>query len=299
MRSKLIASLILLLVIAVPSLAESIRLTVDPLARAGSPKALATEYLKKLLEERSSGRIQVTVASGTDSSFVAALQAMDSQQIQMILPEIRNLGNRLPGLEIFELPFLYKDRQHLQRIIDGEIGTQILNETQHPKLKPLAIWDGTSRQLLAGETLISPGNIPSALFKVEHEGQTKTNHPWQEVELTDTSQQPQRNNVQALTLTNHSISSSVLLVHQGFWDQLPEDMKVIISGAVQDATLYARELADQADKKALERLKEDATISIHLLSAQQLSRWQEAMRQVYEQSTDQAKMKIVDTITKD
>lgn len=295
MRLRLIASLFILLLLAAHGLAEPIKIAINPLASTGSPKALATEYLKRLLEERSSGRIHVTVIESADSNFDNILESLNKQQVQLALPEIRDLRNRLPVLQVFELPFLFRDRQHLYRVIDSETGLQILQASQQHNLKPLAVWDGATRQLLTDEILPSPGDIPSLLFAGVNTNRNE--NTLLEIQLPEASRLGGQQELDTLTLTNHSISGCVLLTHQGFWDRLPEDIKVIINGSVKDATLYIRELAERRDKDALDALKRNEHISTHSLSPEQRELWQKAMQQLYSQNLDQAKLNFIDMIT--
>ena len=302
MRLKLFTPLFILLLLAAPGWAESINLTINPLAAEGSPKALATEYLKKLLQERSSARIQVTISHATDETFSSVLEALNRQDIQLALPEIRDLKGTLPMLQIYELPFLFRDRQHLHRVIDNQFSAQIAQGAQQLNLKPLAVWDGATRQLLAGGALTFPGDIPAALIASALSGNPETTQRldrWLEIQLPEASYHSTEHKLKALTLTNHSMATSVLPTNRKYWDQLPEDLKVIILGAIEDATTYLRELSEQADDRALNELKKNGSISTHPLSSQQRVHWQKVTQRLYTQTLDQEILKIVDTITKD
>lgn len=301
MRLTLAGSLLILLLFAAPGMAEPIKLAISPLGPAGSPKVLAAEYLGKLLEERSSGRLHITIVEETDSSQANIQKKLERQQIQLALPELSNLGEQLPLLNIYELSFLFRDRQHLQQAIDSETGQQVLKTSQQTGLKPLTVWDGSTRQLLADETLTTVSNLQQE-FITALQSNAATSNPnqsrWRESTLSDASRQTEQFELTTLTLTNHGFSSCVLLTHQDFWGSLPDDLKVIITGAVNDATLYLRELAEQHDNETLESLRKDDRIKVQTLPVEQRMKWHKTMLGHYKKSMDREKLEIVDNIIK-
>lgn len=301
MRLTLAGSLLILLFFAVPGMAEPINLAISPLGPAGSPKVLAAEYLGKLLEERSSSRLHVSIIEETDSNQADIQKKLENQQIQMALPEISNLGEQLPLLNIYEFPFLFQDRPHLHQAIDSETGQKILRMSQQTGLKPLVVWDGSTRQLLANDTLTTVSNIQQEFITALQSNASISNSNksrWLESTLSDANRQAEQFELNTLTLTNHGFSCCVLLTHQDFWDSLPDDLKVIITGAVNDATRYLRELAEQLDKETLESLRKDNRIKVQTLPVAQRMKWHKTMLGHYKKSMDRTKLEIVDNIIK-
>ncbi|PLX88369.1 MAG: hypothetical protein C0619_12930 [Desulfuromonas sp.] len=279
--------------------AEAIEISIAPLATEGTPKALASEYLKRLLEERSSNRIRVKLIPNSDIASEQLLDALSTNRIQLALPEIRSTRTLIPLLQIYEIPFLFRDRQHLHHIQDEGIGERILQQSASQQFKPLAIWDGTSRQLIAEQAQTGPDNNVDRLFQVLRPGTDIAEHPWREVKLSDLARLQTINSTSTLTLTHHSTVNSVLLTSQQFWGSLPDDLKVILSGAVKDATYYARELAEQADQKALENLAERKDLNLYALANAERNQWQKKLRQLYSEHLDKVKLSFTGMIIRD
>ena len=55
------------------------------------------------------------------------------------------LENFAPKLKIFGLPFLFKDKTHLFKVLDGPIGKELLQESEKYWLKGIGFYDSGSR----------------------------------------------------------------------------------------------------------------------------------------------------------
>ncbi|MDT8421276.1 MAG: hypothetical protein RQ754_12670 [Desulfuromonadales bacterium] len=299
MRLSYIGLLLILLLSLGHRQAGATEIAIAPLAAEGTPKALATEYLKRLLEERSSSRIRVRLVPDSEISSGQLLEALSTNRIQLALPETRSTRTLLPLLQIYEVPFLLRDRQQLHQVLDGNIGERILQQSTGQQLKPLAIWDGTSRQLLAERPLTGPDNSVDRLFQGRQSGVDMAEQTWREVKLSDMARMKTDSRTSTLTLTHHSTVNSVLLTSLQFWERLPEDLKIILSGAVKDATDYARELAEQADQKALVALAGRPEVKLYHLPPAERSLWQKKFRQLYPEQLDKVKSSFAGMIIRD
>ncbi|HKJ05151.1 MAG TPA: TRAP transporter substrate-binding protein DctP [Geopsychrobacteraceae bacterium] len=298
MLFRLISSLFVLLLLITPGLAEPISIVINPLAPVESPKILATEYLKKLIMERSDGRIELTINNNSQLSTQQILDALNTKQFQLALLDVRDIDIMFPMLEIYDLPFMFKDRRHLHRVIDNEIGRSISRVAPDQKMQILSIWDGASRQILAEQSISTfEGDLP-LFFTASRAVRSANDGDWVECTLTDTDKLSRRTTLDTLTLTNHSFSTAALLTHQRFWTQLPEDLKIIIIGAIEDASLYIRELAEQADKETLQHLEKDGKIDIATLPQKERTLWRKKALTFFQNTRSQQKSHIIDTIMK-
>ena len=304
MRLRFIGLFFLLLVSTTTAKAESIDLKINSMAPATAAKTLVTNYLKKLLEERSHGRIHVQVINGFNMTAAQAVRDLKQQPDQIIIPEIRDLSQLVPYLKVFELPFLYRDRQHLHQVIDQKIGLGLLSTGVPKNLKLLGIWEKGANYLFSDSALPSPDAVADKSLRGAAQ-QTSTFYfrtispclppglsadqkhaSWCETTLPEVVTQPAENRLANLTLTQHSIASSALLTDMFFWQHLAEDLKVIISDAVKDATIYARELA----------LHVQGRIQIHQLSHHQRQLWRNKMLRLYSATNDEVEKKLIEKI---
>lgn len=298
MHLRLIGSLTILLLLATTGLAEPIHIKIAPLSDAETPNVLATKYLTRLITERSSGRLQVTIIDNSDLNPDNFAEAFRTQDIQLALVNTEKLRQHFPLLKVYELPFLFQDREHLRQTIDSDIGQLIIQPTPPNDLHPLAVWDNTSRQILSNSDHKTPGALASRLLSDPLFSERKQGAAWLDCPLTEIPFWAKEYALDTATLTNHRFSCCVLLTSISFWNQLPEDLKVIIDGAVMDATHYHRELIEQADAEALERIERNDLLKTIYLTAEERQNWFEATRQFYPDVTTQEESILIEKISR-
>ncbi|MBE9487288.1 MAG: TRAP transporter substrate-binding protein DctP [Chloroflexi bacterium] len=297
MRLLLLITSILLL-LATSAFAEPTMIKLSQLATPGSTKVLAIGYFKKLLEERSHGRLLVEIIDSKQSDTPDSLEQLERHKIQLAVPDLTNLSFRFQDLQLLELPFLFRNLQQLQSFIESSSGKQLFSSLEQQNYKALAFWDSSFRHLIAscplptatdarGLNFIGAENrLASVLFKKINAGQPPiTNHTGyncrtlDEVQITDLDKNTVQYGMppQIVTLSNHSVTGHLILAHREFWEGLPEDLKVITQNAMKDAGDYARELAEQADQLAVQQIEKGGTLGIYRLSPAQREQWRKTL----------------------
>lgn len=303
MYLRLIGSVLMVLLFAGPVLAKPISIKIVQPATGSTTENRAVNYLIKLIEERSGGRIQFEQVQGTDGK--TDLRDLQGGQIQLLLLDSTALYRKHPLLQLFELPFLYADRHQLHKVIDSAIGRQILQTLQQGGLKPFCYWDKSFRQLAANRPLLLPEqanglefNDRESLLTEVFQGKITYSPREQgvEISLAELGAWRPDGSITDLTLSNHAATGDLLLTSQIFWDELPEDLKVIVSGAIKDATVYARELMTQADKLALQKQKKRGRFRFHRLTPEQRTAWQKVMLRVYRQHFPEKELHFIEMI---
>lgn len=106
----------------------------------------ASLKFKELVEERSNGKFQVDVypkTLGGDRELMEALQigTADFAEINTAV-----LATVSPSLGVLDLPYIFVNREHAYRVLDGEIGQKLLDETsQKSGLIGLDYWENGFR----------------------------------------------------------------------------------------------------------------------------------------------------------
>ena len=124
MYFRFLSVALVILALAGPVLAEPIQVKIKAETVSGS-ESRAIVYLGKLFEERSGGRLQIETL--TFSEEKQGLQAVRANNIQLLLTAASDLDSLFPLVKVLGLPFLYRDREDLHQVLDGEIGAQILD----------------------------------------------------------------------------------------------------------------------------------------------------------------------------
>ena len=313
MYKSIIGLIALFVLLGTPVLAETFSVTISRTSEPGNPQRLATDYLKKLLEERSQGRMRVTLAMTDFKPVDSPLQAPAQQRSQLALVDLAKSTRWLPQLKFLQLPFLFRDLQHLYQVLDNEIGQQIFQADKQPEHIPLSVWDLGFRQLATSIPLLIPeqlrgmvitapqGNTGFTFKQVNDARRQATRSDLQytvafgyDMLLSELTEKPPQQ-VSNLTLSNHILSGRILIVSRSFWNSLPEDLKLIVKGAIKDATLYFRELAQQDERQALRQL-ENGPLKVHHLTPAQRKSWQAEMQYIYPKLMGNTDLQIVESI---
>lgn len=100
MISKLTGLFIFLLLVSVAPRAGAIDVVIDPLAQPQSTHWLVGDYLKKILAERSHGRLQTEILSSrTSRSLNQAVEDLQRQKVQIIITELQTQHDLSSGSE--------------------------------------------------------------------------------------------------------------------------------------------------------------------------------------------------------
>jgi tripartite ATP-independent transporter DctP family solute receptor len=101
---------------------------------AGYPTVAAVESLGRKLEQASAGRLSVQMyASMQLGGEKEAIEQAQVGAIQFARVSVGALGPVIDDLNVFNLPFLFRNTAHMQKVIDGPIGDELLEKvTNNP-----------------------------------------------------------------------------------------------------------------------------------------------------------------------
>ena len=117
----------------------------------GYPTVTAVESLGKKLEQATNGRYSVQMfASMTLGGEKEAIEQAQVGAIQFARVSVGALGPVINDLNVINLPFLFRNTAHMQKVIDGPIGKELLDKvTSNPNagLVGLCWMDAGARSL--------------------------------------------------------------------------------------------------------------------------------------------------------
>src|SRR5215510_13666736 len=102
---------------------------------AGYPTVVAVENLGKKLDKASNGRLSVQMFGSMQlGGEKEAIEQAQVGAIQFARVSVGALGPVIDELNVFNLPFLFRNTAHMQKVIDGPIGQELLDKvTNNPK----------------------------------------------------------------------------------------------------------------------------------------------------------------------
>src|SRR3984957_18945506 len=100
----------------------------------GYPTVTAVEEMGKALEKATDGRLSVQMyASMQLGGEKEAIEQAQIGAIALARVSVGALGPVVNDLNVLNLPFLFRDTAHMQKVIDGAIGQELLDKvTNHP-----------------------------------------------------------------------------------------------------------------------------------------------------------------------
>src|SRR5438034_10319184 len=96
---------------------------------AGYPTVVAVENIGKKLDAATKGRL--TVAMYPSMQLGGEKEAIEQAQVGAIAfarVSVGALGPVIDDLNVFNLPFVFRNTEHMQHVIDGQIGQELLDK---------------------------------------------------------------------------------------------------------------------------------------------------------------------------
>ena len=290
-----------------------------------TPKGRAAAYFAKLVEQRTKGRVKVQVYPNSqlykDSDEIAALQ---KGSVQMLAPSLAKFGQLgLPQFEVFNLPHIFDDYADAHRVTFGPIGKELLNKLQSKGIVGLAYWDNGFKQMSANKPLRKPEDMKGLKMRVQPsavlQAQMRTLGAIPEVMdfsaayqalksgAVDGTENPASNfftqqmqDVQKhLSVTHHGYVGYAVIVNKKFWDRLPADVRVTLTAALREATIFANDIALGANIDALEAIERTGKTQVLRLTAQERTEWKKALLPVHREMESRVGRSLIQAIYKE
>ena len=274
-----------------------------------TPKGLAANRFKMLVEQRSGGRIGVQVFPNAQLyGDHDEMQALQLGAVDMVAPSLSKFGRiGLPEFELFDLPFLFDDLTAVRRITLGPLGQKLLQGLPRQGLVGLGFFDNGFKQMSANRPLLEPGDFVNLRMRVQASrviaaqmralGARPVTLPFSETRralesgVVDGTENPvsnfwtqQMHQVQSdLSLTEHGYLGYAVVTNQRFWQHLQGNDRTLINQALREALAFANQIADTQNDLALQALRQAGSTRIHSLTPGQRTRLHQAVQPVQQQ----------------
>ena len=258
----------------------------------GYPTVVAVENMGKKLEAATNGRIKFQMFPG---SVLGDEKAMIEQTqvgaINVLRTSLGPVGPVVPEVNVFNMPFVFRDVAHMRAVIDGPIGQELLDKisASSARLVGLAWMDGGSRSLytkkpvrkpddLKGQKIRMMGN-PLFVDTMNAMGGNGISMGYGEVfsALQTGVIDGAENNPPSLftanhfktgakfyTQTNHLISPEIVVMSKVTWDRLSRDDQALVRRLAREAQLEQRTLWDKATAEYTAKLKAEGVEFIEI-----------------------------------
>lgn len=135
----------------------------------GYPTVVAEESMGRTLEKESNGELKFKYfPGGVLGSEKEVIEQMQAGAIQMSRVSLGIVGPVVPDVNVFNMPFIFRDQAHMRAVIDGEVGDAILDRITNSEfgLVALAWMDGGTRNLYTKKPVRSPKDLHGMKIRV-------------------------------------------------------------------------------------------------------------------------------------
>ncbi len=129
----------------------------------GYPTVEAIERMGKKLEKATNGRISIqmfpSMQLGGEKEMIEQAQ-VGALQIARI--SVGAMGPVVGDLNVFNMPFIFRDEGHMRRVIDGPIGQELLERTSNAPTSRLIVlgWmDAGTRNVYSNKPVTKPADL--------------------------------------------------------------------------------------------------------------------------------------------
>ncbi len=129
---------------------------------AGYPTVVAIESMGKKLDAATLGRIKIQTFPGAVlGQEKEAVEQVQLGAIQIARISLGVMGPVVNEVNVFNMPFVFRNEAHMRAVIDGPIGQEILDKvTASPaRLVGLGFMDGGSRSLYTKKKVTKPEDL--------------------------------------------------------------------------------------------------------------------------------------------
>ena len=234
-------------------------------------------YMAERVWEKSDGHMRLDVYPsgqlGSERENVEMLQ-IGSLAITKVSAAI--MEGFAPSYRVFGLPYIFKSIEHNHRVLDSDIGRDILLDGEQFWLRGLTFYDAGSRSFYTKDKPIDhPDDLrglkirvmqsPSAVNMIRALGGSPTPISWGELytALQGGVVDGAENNPPSFYLSHHyevcryysinehSTIPDVLLISTKIWNQLTEQEQQWLQEAADESAVYQRELWKESEMESL------------------------------------------------
>ncbi|QOZ80002.1 TRAP transporter substrate-binding protein [Bradyrhizobium sp. CCBAU 53351] len=251
------------------------------------PTVQALRYMGALIAERTQGRHEIKVFHsrqlGEEKETIEQTRvgAIDLNRTNVAL-----IGNFVPAMNVLAMPFLFRSIEHMQKVLDGPVGSEILDSFEPYGFVGLAFYDSGARSIYNGVRPVkSIADLKGLRIRVQQSelmsqmiralGAEPVEMPYGQVltglanHLVDGAENNWPSFVTTdhyrhaghYTLTEHTMSPEVLVISLKAWQSLSPDDQKIFREAAQRSSRFMREKWRDLDEQS-QRKAEEAGVTI-------------------------------------
>jgi len=267
---------------------------------------MGAQRFADLLKDRTNGRIKITIfpSGQLAKGEREALEGLQQGTIDMYVGSTGPVGNFAPAFQMLDVPFMFRDFSHVDKVLDGPIGKSILAELNKAQIRGLAFWENGFRNLTNSKHPVrQPEDMKDIKLRTMENrvhieawkslGAAPTPMAWGEVygalqsKVIDGQENPiavvysaQLASVQKyMTLSRHVYSPAIIAISLGRWSEMPKADQDLAAKTAAEVATYQRKLGRDQETKWVAELRQRGMEVVDQIDA---AAWQRAMKPVFD-----------------
>ena len=247
----------------------------------GHPVHKAMMFMAEKVREKSGGRMQVQVFPGEQlGNEKECIEALQLGYLAMTKTSSAPLEGFVPKMRVFGIPYLFRDADHLWKVLNGPIGKEILLAGEPKRLRGLCYYDAGARSFYAKRPINKPSDLAGMKIRVQNSimstkmvwamGGSPTTVPWGELytALDQGVVDGAENNAPSFRtsrhyevcpyycLDEHTCLPDVLVISTRVWNKLSPEQQRVLQEAADESVVYQRKIWAEAEVKDLQTVQE-------------------------------------------
>jgi tripartite ATP-independent transporter DctP family solute receptor len=245
------------------------------------PTVQALRYMGRQIAEKTGGRHQIRVFHSRQlGEEKETIEQTRAGAIDLNRTNVALIGTFVPAMNVLAMPFLFRSIEHLQKVLDGPIGTEILNSFEPYGFVGLAFYDSGARSIYNSVRPVrSIADLKGLRLRVQQSelmsdmiralGAEPIELPYGQVltglatGLVDGAENNWPSFVTTdhykyagyYTLTEHTMSPEVLVMSQKAWQSLSLEDRKIFREAAAGSSRFMREKWKDLEERSRQQAK--------------------------------------------
>jgi tripartite ATP-independent transporter DctP family solute receptor len=248
----------------------------------------AMTVMANRLREKSGGTLTIEIfPNGQLGSETECIEQLQQGALALTKTSAAPLESFIPELAIFGVPYLFRDEAHFWRLIESELGQQLLAAGSGQGIRGLCYYDAGARSFYTVKRpVLSPSDLEgmkirvqqskTAMDMVEALGGKPTPIPFGELytALQSSLVDGAENNPPSfhtsrhyevcrhLSLDEHARVPDLLLMSSQVWETLSDPMRKWVKEAAEESAVFQRELWAKETARLIEAIKKEG-VEVH------------------------------------
>lgn len=258
---------------------KTIELKWGDILPTGTPSVKAMKLISEEVKEKTNGKVIIKLfPSGQLGSSREMIESAMFGSLDMVTEGAGNVGQWIPSLSILEAPYLWRDINHIEKVINGPIGERFQKDLKGKDLKMLGFFYNGIRHITTSRRPINSINdiknlklrVPEneiflSMVKAWGAKPTPLNFSELYLALRQNVVEGQENPLpliekaklyevqKFLILTGHIITPRLILINDAKWSRIGKGEQEIIMEALGKGVSYNNEEILSMEKELIEK----------------------------------------------